>query len=270
MQQQTRPTFVEWLNNVSLAAGYSSTTALAQRLGVSQSTVSRWKTRSARPGIDHLVKLSKLFKVELTALLVIADYIDPEAADVTPESYYPEPSTRDTAVSAGVLAELEGDQSEAIYRFWNRRLQEEETRLQEALEMTRGVAQFGADPAVIRRHWPRLLSTDLSKHVSDLIFGILSTAVPNVLVPHSEGILDSDIDLLRSGWAVSQGYPMGLASAIRVIRDREGFWRFELCNGRGDPIAWSQPFASASAAMEASQLWHEKHPHVMSEGKQYR
>lgn len=46
---------------------------LAERLGVSQSTVSKWCTNSAQPEAGNLLRIAKALGVELNTLLTIGE-----------------------------------------------------------------------------------------------------------------------------------------------------------------------------------------------------
>ena len=47
---------------------------LADKLGVTEITVSRWVTNKNQPSMAQFIKISKLLKVELTALLEKYDF----------------------------------------------------------------------------------------------------------------------------------------------------------------------------------------------------
>lgn len=261
------PRFSSWLEQMSQALGYNSLSAVAEQLGVNSSTISRWRSGTMKPGLEQLIKLSNLFGVDLKVLLVLTGHITPEAADIGPADYYRSSKVGDRIEAVAdegtemiMYAGLDPEQTDDLNKFWRRRTQEELARLEDAVRLAQGVLQYGPDPALMQEQWPRLLATDLSRHVGDVVFGILASSPPRVRVPHSAGVMDADIDLLRSRWEIERNHPLGLIQSIRVIQDREGKWRFELVDGRGDAAAWSPPYGSADAALEAARTWHLRHP----------
>ncbi len=54
---------------VVLAEKNISNKTLAEMLGVSQATVSKWVTNAAQPHLDMLIKLSKVLEVEIKDLV---------------------------------------------------------------------------------------------------------------------------------------------------------------------------------------------------------
>lgn len=84
--------FGPWLIATRKAMGFRTNSALANALDIPQPTISRWQS-GAKPSVEHLVKLSDLFGVELKTLLILsghmagtADGIDlSEAGSAVPE-----------------------------------------------------------------------------------------------------------------------------------------------------------------------------------------
>lgn len=54
---------------VVLAEKSLSNKWLAEQLGVTQATVSKWVTNTSQPNLDMLIKLSKVLEVELQELV---------------------------------------------------------------------------------------------------------------------------------------------------------------------------------------------------------
>lgn len=62
-------TFQERLRQLRVARGWSQE-ALAEQLGLSRQAVQKWETGNARPDMDNLVTLSRLFQVSLDWLVI--------------------------------------------------------------------------------------------------------------------------------------------------------------------------------------------------------
>ncbi|MGM9537841.1 MAG: helix-turn-helix domain-containing protein [Candidatus Onthomonas sp.] len=77
-------TFQERLRQLRTARGWSQE-ALAERLGLSRQAVQKWESGAARPDMDNLVTLSRLFQVSL-------DWLVTGAEPVAPASGQPEPA----------------------------------------------------------------------------------------------------------------------------------------------------------------------------------
>lgn len=84
-------TFQERLRQLRMARGWSQE-ALAEQLGLSRQAVQKWETGNARPDMDNLVTLSRLFQVSLD-WLVTGQEQTPAAA---PAPHPPEPDNPPT------------------------------------------------------------------------------------------------------------------------------------------------------------------------------
>ncbi len=105
------------------ALGYSTSASLARALGIQQSTVSRWK-KGTKPSVEHLVKISELFGVELKTLLILSGHME---GDVSPAALAAPPTPADRII--------EGIDAPEEYRahlrmFWLAREREELERLE--------------------------------------------------------------------------------------------------------------------------------------------
>lgn len=69
-------TFQERLRQLRTARGWSQE-ALAERLGLSRQAVQKWESGAARPDMDNLVTLSRLFQVSLDWLVTGVEPDDP-------------------------------------------------------------------------------------------------------------------------------------------------------------------------------------------------
>jgi transcriptional regulator with XRE-family HTH domain len=100
--------FAEWMVSTSRILGYTSNSELARALNVPQPTVSRWKG-GMRPGVDHLLKFSSLFGIELKALLAMAGYISHQQARISNDALTPKVPEGHVVVSrADLEAALSG------------------------------------------------------------------------------------------------------------------------------------------------------------------
>jgi transcriptional regulator with XRE-family HTH domain len=131
------PGFADWLISTGRALGYTTNTALAKAIGVPQPTVSRWKSGS-KPSVEHLVKISELFGVELKLLLVLAGYMKGDPQDVQPTA----PLT--SAERIILKSEVDEPLKDLLLWFWSARQAEELHRL--------GVILEGATSAVDPEH----------------------------------------------------------------------------------------------------------------------
>ena len=73
--------FASWLGTMGAAMGYPTDATIAKALGITQSNVYRWKVKGSRPTVEHLWQLSRLFRTDLEALLVLTGHIPAPADD---------------------------------------------------------------------------------------------------------------------------------------------------------------------------------------------
>lgn len=75
-------TFGKWLSAQMTACGFSSNVALAQLIGVNDSTISRWRNDVMVPNMDQLQALEKPLKTPVTQMAVRAGHLTEEQARV--------------------------------------------------------------------------------------------------------------------------------------------------------------------------------------------
>lgn len=155
--------FADWLIATGRAMGYTTYTSLAQALGVPQPTVSRWKA-GAKPSVEHLVRISELFGIELKTLLILSGHMkgDVSAKDLAL------PSSQADRIIASMKSN--GEYREMLKDFWQRRQHEELERLQllaDGVDAT--VTTTGrADPKSMEPWLEGALRSELSKHLRAL------------------------------------------------------------------------------------------------------
>ncbi|XVQ85865.1 helix-turn-helix domain-containing protein [Microbispora siamensis] len=125
--------FSNWLSQMSRAMGYPTDASLAEALGISPSTILRWR-RGSRPSIGHLVSLSNVLGVRLEGLLALAGHVAPETLGARTD--LPEPPSAVTETVRRIRDSSLSDQSkDALTRYWEGRLAEERGRLYELIRI---------------------------------------------------------------------------------------------------------------------------------------
>lgn len=152
--------FADWLIATGRAMGYATYTSLAQALGVPQPTVSRWKA-GAKPSVEHLVRISELFGIELKTLLVLSGHMK---GDVSSEQLGPPPSEADRMINESGLEEAF---KEVLRNFWRERMREERSRLQSLIQGTdHAVSPSGGIRATELEPWlEKAGESSLARHV---------------------------------------------------------------------------------------------------------
>lgn len=166
-------TFADWLIATGRAMGYSTYTALANAIGVPQPTVSRWKS-GAKPSVEHLVKISELFGIELKTLLVLSGHMKGE---VSPRDLQPPPSEAERVIGE---SPLEKRLKEKLLDFWEQRMQEEHQRLR---ELVRGVQHAvtpagGVRPSELDPWMEKAMESALPWHVQTLNANLVAAEKP--------------------------------------------------------------------------------------------
>lgn len=125
--------FSPWLSQMSRAMGYPTDTSLAEALGISPSTILRWR-RGSKPSVTHLVTLSQILGVRLEGLLALAGHVDPEV--LGPKADLPPPPSAITETVRRIRdSSLSEHSKEALDRYWTARLTDERARLYELIRM---------------------------------------------------------------------------------------------------------------------------------------
>lgn len=94
--------FGEWLGATSKALGFRNNSALARAIGVNQANVSRWTSGHTIPTVDHLVKMSDLFGIDLKTLLAMSGHITPEQANRSETDPFPRPTLPEGTIAASI------------------------------------------------------------------------------------------------------------------------------------------------------------------------
>ncbi|WP_433699074.1 helix-turn-helix domain-containing protein [Nocardiopsis sp. CA-288880] len=245
------PTFADWLFNTGRALGYTTNSALARALGVPQPTVSRWKTGS-KPSVEHLVKISELFGVELKLLLVLAGYMKGDVRDI--------PLEAPTSKAERLIAESEvGEAAEALLSsFWGRRQDEELKRLEKLVAgIQESVRLTGSyDLRSMEKSLDDALQTELPQHVHHLVRGLTRRK----LAYQARWVLYSK-ELPKDGEpdAFAESEEAHASLTARVYETPNG-WGFEVVPGNGAWALVGSPFDSRTAAEESLALWAMDHP----------
>lgn len=247
---ETAPTFAEWLFSTGRALGYTSNSALARALGVPQPTVSRWKS-GAKPSVEHLVKISELFGVELKLLLVLAGYMKGDVQDIALRAPKSKADRLIAESDIGKAAErLLGD-------FWAARQEEELRRLEKLVEGVRNSVELtgGYDLRSMEPWIDSGLETELPQHVHRLVRGLTRRK----LAYQARWVLLLK-ELPKDGepTAFEESEDTHAQVYARVYETSDG-WAFEVAP---ETRAWAligSPFETREAAQESLALWSMDH-----------
>ncbi len=250
MPEET-PSFAEWLFSTGRVLGYSSNSALARALGVPQPTVSRWKSGS-KPSVEHLVKISELFGVELKLLLVLAGYMRGDVQDIARQA--PTSAADRLITESGV-----GDAAETLLTtFWAERQEEELKRLEKLVEGIRESVRLtgGYDLRSMEQWIDDGLDSDLPQHVHRLVRGLTRRK----LAYQARWVLYSK-ELPKDGEpdAFTESEKTHAQVRALVYESPKG-WAFEVAPENGAWALVGAPFDNRDAALESLALWSMDHP----------
>lgn len=131
-RQAPKITFGSWLTTQMQAYGYESNMALAEKLGVRDPTVGRWRKDASVPDIPQLRRIAVLFNTPLPRLLVLAGHMTEEELGVGPPQ--PAPRPVDPLVERIDQADV-SDQTKAQLRdIWAERLRSERSYMQQLVD----------------------------------------------------------------------------------------------------------------------------------------
>ncbi|MBN6058322.1 XRE family transcriptional regulator, partial [Nonomuraea sp. RK-328] len=156
--------FYDWLSLTARAAGYASDAALAEALDLQQSTVSRWR-KGTRPHITHLVKLGRLFHMNIEPMLVLSGHVPAELLGNTEPPEPPVPQ----AVRQLQEASLPDGVKNALLRYWDQRHTEEHTRVTELAKLLESAAGGGGLTQSAMADAIVLAESDLPRHFAELL-----------------------------------------------------------------------------------------------------
>lgn len=242
--------FSEWLVHTSTVLGYRTNTSLAKALDVPQPTVSRWKSGS-KPSVEHLVKLSELFGVELKTLLVLAGYMKGnDAKEARPP----------LSAAERIIAESEaGDiAKELLASFWAWREAEELRRLRllvEGLESSMNITGI-YDPQSLEPWMDQAVQTDLPKHIQRLVRAANQRSLerlPRLVLYYKDLPKDGEPDVFQE--AERAHAPV----YTQVLQRAEG-WAFEVIPEDGKWALVCSPFKDQEQAEESLHVWLSEHP----------
>lgn len=130
MDNNETTAFADWVSTTARGFGYKTDAALAQAIGVQQSTVTRWR-HGNQPQIKHLVALAYLFRMRIDPLLAMSGHVP---ADLLGDSEPAGPPMTESVrrIRDAPLADMQKD---ALTRYWNKRLDEERSKLFHLIDM---------------------------------------------------------------------------------------------------------------------------------------
>lgn len=248
--------FADWLIATGRAMGYATHTSLAKAIGVPQPTVSRWKT-GAKPSVEHLVKISELFGIELKTLLILSGHMKGE---VSSEELALPISEAERLVDESPLEEA---LKEALRDFWKERMQEEHARLQELLKgVEYAVSPSGGIRGTELEPWlEKAVESGLARHLQRLQHSLVKAPRSHTWFVFSRSEGDEDTNprdlFLRT---VSKGGTVG----AEVLREsaRSGYWPLITCP-EGGWDATTETLETAEDAEEAIRAFFQSHPSLV-------
>lgn len=162
--------FIQWLDGMARAYGYMRDADLARGLGLPQSTVSRWRRQGARPSVEHLVKISALFRTDLVPLLALTGHAN---LGDDPLAMPPEPPLKPMSEVERRIrdADIPPRVRRALSRYWRQRMEEEEGRVFAILGDT--APDRHASELDALRWLTKLFETDLPTHVAEIFMEIV-------------------------------------------------------------------------------------------------
>ncbi|GAA0947602.1 helix-turn-helix transcriptional regulator [Nonomuraea longicatena] len=162
-----RGNFSEWLTAMAKAMGYGTDAALSDALGISQSTILRWR-QGSKPSIRHLASLSRVLGTRLEALLVLTGHVSADAFGANTDTPEP-PSATTEAVRKIKDATLGEPLKERLLKYWELRLGEERGRLYALIKALEEEELKGPEGSLDVAEAYRLMKSDLPKHFADLM-----------------------------------------------------------------------------------------------------
>jgi len=266
-----RPTFSDWVTSTGTALGYTNDASLARALGIQQSTISRWKKNSAKPGVEHLARISELFGVDIKVLLVLAGYL--EAPPPAPEDLHPlGVHTRAEQMISNARVST-SHQRDLLQRFWASRLEEEQERLSRLIDFTERAIKDGLDRQRVKEELKAQTRTDATSHFSDFAHSLTDSLVEEgVVVDFQDGRPYGDTGWYRPSGEVDEPLPSFVHSLIghwdgaeTNVRLEDARWRALLVASDGTAVAWTGllPLLDAS---EALLRFHKNLGYATSEG----
>ncbi|MGW6495782.1 helix-turn-helix domain-containing protein [Nonomuraea angiospora] len=165
-----RGNFSEWLTAMAKAMGYGTDAALSDALGISQSTILRWR-QGSKPSLRHLASLSRVLGTRLEPLLVLTGHVSADAFGSNVDT--PEPPSAITETVRKIKDSTLGDPlKERLLEYWDLRLSEERGRLYAAIKALEEEEKTGSEQDVAETY--RLMKSDLPKHFADLMMAARS------------------------------------------------------------------------------------------------
>lgn len=162
-----RGNFSEWLTAMAKAMGYGTDAALSDALGISQSTILRWR-QGSKPSIRHLASLSRVLGTRLEPLLVLTGHVSADAFGANTET--PEPPSAITETVRKIKDSTLGDSLKArLLEYWDLRLGEERGRLYALIKALEEEKLTGSENSLDVAETYRLMKSDLPKHFADLM-----------------------------------------------------------------------------------------------------
>ncbi|MEU7741934.1 helix-turn-helix transcriptional regulator [Nonomuraea sp. NPDC049158] len=162
-----RGNFSDWLTAMAKAMGYGTDAALSDALGISQSTILRWR-QGSKPSIRHLAGLSRVLGTRLEPLLVLTGHVSADTFDANTDA--PEPPSATTETVRKIKDSTLGDSlKERLLEYWDLRLGEERGRLYALIKALEEEERTGPETSLDVAETYRLMKSDLPKHFADLM-----------------------------------------------------------------------------------------------------
>lgn len=160
--------FSSWLTQMARAMGYPTDASLAEAIGLSPSTILRWR-RGSRPSVEHLARLSNILGVRLEGLLALAGHVRPGIFDANAD--LPEPPSPITETVRRITdSPLSEASKDALIKYWNERLAEERALVYELIRILNGAERGEVDVVDDLATILRLASQpELSSHLVELL-----------------------------------------------------------------------------------------------------
>jgi transcriptional regulator with XRE-family HTH domain len=162
-----RGNFSDWLTAMAKAMGYGTDAALSDALGISQSTILRWR-QGSKPSIRHLASLSRVLGTRLEPLLVLTNHVSADAFGMNIDT--PEPPSAITETVRKIKDSTLGEPlKERLMEYWELRLNEERGRLYALIKALEEEERTGTDNPLDPVEAYRLMKTDMPKHFADTV-----------------------------------------------------------------------------------------------------
>lgn len=124
--RRTQTVFAEWLDVTLDNLGHGSGRSLAERMGVADEAISRWRTGGSSPSRENVVKMAEALDLDAVRLGLTAAVLPPEFAPGVKPYPIPEPTAQRDSVRRQIarIKGLSDDGREALLRTYDRLIEE--------------------------------------------------------------------------------------------------------------------------------------------------